>query len=409
MRSNWVFIPFAWIAWANATATPLTLSEAQELALIDQPQILAQQAVVQSQSDAAIAARQLPDPKLKLALQNVPTDSFSLSEDFMTQRTIAIEQMFPGGNKRELRGRRGEQEAAQAAAQVLTQKRMLRRDSALAWLDLFYATQSERLIREQLREARAAVDASRIAYGANKNSLEEILIAQHITNQLRDRTLELAGQIGRARAGLRRWIGEAADRELAQILPPPQVPSLEQLKAHLPEHPEVAVYDNAIATAESDMALARQGTKPDWSIELGYSKRGSAYSDMVSVQLAFDLPVFPANRQSRDAAAKQGLVERVRSQRDDRLRSLNAELAADYAEYQATLSRIETLEKDTLPNVERRIRAAQISYQNSKIPMTSVYEAHHTELESRQQLLAQRVALARIEARLRYLAAENMQ
>lgn len=409
MRSNWVFIPFAWIAWANATATPLTLSEAQELALIDQPQILAQQAVVQSQSDAAIAARQLPDPKIKLALQNVPTDSFSLSEDFMTQRTIAIEQMFPGGNKRELRGRRGEQEAAQAAAQVLTQKRMLRRDSALAWLDLFYATQSERLIREQLREARAAVDASRIAYGANKNSLEEILIAQHMTNQLRDRTLELAGQIGRARAGLRRWIGEAADRELAQILPPPQVPSLEQLKAHLPEHPEVAVYDNAIATAESDMALARQGTKPDWSIELGYSKRGSAYSDMVSVQLAFDLPVFPANRQSRDAAAKQGLVERVRSQRDDRLRSLNAELAADYAEYQATLSRIETLEKDTLPNVERRIRAAQISYQNSKIPMTSVYEAHHTELGSRQQLLAQRVALARIEARLRYLAAENMQ
>lgn len=409
MRSNWVFIPFAWIAWANATATPLTLSEAQELALIDQPQILAQQAVVQSQSDAAIAARQLPDPKLKLALQNVPTDSFSLSEDFMTQRTIAIEQMFPGGNKRELRGRRGEQEAAQAAAQVLTQKRMLRRDSALAWLDLFYATQSERLIREQLREARAAVDASRIAYGANKNSLEEILIAQHMTNQLRDRTLELAGQIGRARAGLKRWIGEAADRELAQILPPPQVPSLEQLKAHLLEHPEVAVYDNAIATAESDMALARQGTKPDWSIELGYSKRGSAYSDMVSVQLAFDLPVFPANRQSRDAAAKQGLVERVRSQRDDRLRSLNAELAADYAEYQATLSRIETLEKDTLPNVERRIRAAQISYQNSKISMTSVYEAHHTELESRQQLLAQRVALARIEARLRYLAAENMQ
>lgn len=404
MRSISYLIAVLLCCCGPAAATPLTLAESEQLALTNQPQIDGQRALARSQADAAITARQLPDPRIKLAVQNVPTDTFSLSDDFMTQRTIAIEQMFPGGNKRALRGRRGDEEAAQAAAEAVVLERTLRRESALAWLDLYYLVESERLMREQFGEARAATEASRIAYGANKNGLEEVTIMQHTANQLRDRVHELAGQLGRARASLRRWIGEAADRELAQTLPPPAVWSLEQLKADLPHHPQLAVYDKTIAAAEADLLLAREASKPDWSIELGYSKRGSAYADMVSVQLAFDLPVFPANRQTRDSAAKQALLERARLQREDRLRSLAAELAADYAEHQATLSRIETLEKDTLPNLVRRVKAAQLAYQVSKIPMTSVYEAHHAELESRQQLLAQRVALARLSARLRYFS-----
>lgn len=397
------------LCWCGAAvATPLTLAESEQLALTNQPQIDSQRALVRSQTEAAVAARQLPDPRIKLAVQNVPTDTFSLSEDFMTQRTIAIEQMFPGGNKRELRGRRGDVEAAQAQAEALALERTLRRDSALAWLDVYYLVEIERLIREQLREAGAATEASRIAYGANKSSLEEITIAQHMANQLRDRVQELRGQLGRARAGLRRWIGEAADRELARSLPPPGVLPLEQVKARLPQHPELAVYDKTIAAAEAELLLANEANKPDWSIELAYSKRGRAYADMVSVQLGFDLPVFPANRQNRNSAAKQALLERARSRREDRLRSLTAELTADFADYQATLNRIETLEKETLPNLVRRIKAAQLAYQVSRAPMTSVYEAHHAEIESRQQLLAQRVALARLGARLRYFSGEDM-
>lgn len=397
------------LCWCGAAvATPLTLAESEQLALTNQPQIDSQRALVRSQTEAAVAARQLPDPRIKLAVQNVPTNTFSLSEDFMTQRTIAIEQMFPGGNKRELRGRRGDVEAAQAQAEALALERTLRRDSALAWLDVYYLVEIERLIREQLREAGAATEASRIAYGANKSSLEEITIAQHTSNQLRDRVQELRGQLGRARAGLRRWIGEAADRELARSLPPPGVLPLEQVKARLPQHPELAVYDKTIAAAEAELLLANEANKPDWSIELAYSKRGRAYADMVSVQLGFDLPVFPANRQNRNSAAKQALLERARSRREDRLRSLTAELTADFADYQATLNRIETLEKETLPNLVRRIKAAQLAYQVSRAPMTSVYEAHHAELESRLQLLAQRVALARLGTRLRYFSGEDM-
>lgn len=409
MRNTLWFTPYFLCASLIAHAAPLTLLEAQQLAVSEQPLLTAQQATARSQREAAIAAQQLPDPRLKLALQNVPTDTFSLTEDFMTMRTIAIEQMFPGGNKRALRGRRGEQEAAQSEAEFEGQKRALRRDAALAWLDLYYFTQSRLLLRQQQTEMRANVDALRISYGANKASLEEVFVTQQMLNQLRDRELELTGQIGRARASLARWIGAAAEREVAQSLPVANVAATDKLKIQLTQHPELGIYDRMIALAETDVLLAREAKKPDWSIEFAYSKRGPAYADMVSMQLGFDLPVFPANRQDRDRAGKQALLERATAQREDRLRSLNAELAAAYAEQQATLARIDALQKATLPNAQQRVRAAQISYQATKTTMSSVYEAHHAELETRLQLLAQRVALARVESRLRYFSDEENQ
>lgn len=408
MRSLLWFLTSVMCVAPSAQAAPLTLPEAEQLALNSQPLLAAQEANVRAQREAAVAAQQLPDPRLKLALQNVPIDTFSLSEDFMTQRTVAIEQTFPGGNKRELRGRRGEQEAAQAVAELTARKRALRRDVAVAWLDLYYWTQSALLIAEQQSETQATIEALGISYAANKASLEEVLIARNALHSLRDRNLETVGQIARARAGLARWIGAAAEREVASTLPVFNVPGSAQLDVDLAKHPELAVYDGAIGAAESDVQLARAEKKPDWSLELAYSKRGSAYADMVSVQVGFDLPVFPANRQDRTSAAKYALLEKVRSERDDRLRILSTELAANYADYRAASARIDLLEKDTLPNTQQRIKAAQISYQISRSVMSNVYEAHHTELEARLQLLAQRVALAKSEARLKYFLDEGV-
>lgn len=409
MRSLLWFITPVLSASLSVQAAPLTLPEAEQLALGEQPLLTAQQASIRAQREAAVAVQQLPDPRLKLALQNVPVDTFNLTKDFMTQRTVAIEQTFPGGNKRELRGRRVEHEAAQSEAELAVRKRALRRDVALAWLELYYWTQSAILIVEQQRETQANIEALRISYAANKATLEEILIAQQSLHALRDRELESAGQIGRARAGLARWIGAAAEREIAPLLPVAKVSGLAQLSAQLTKHPELGVYDRMIAVAESDVLLARAEKTPDWSLELAYSKRGSAYADMVSLQVGFDLPVFPANRQNRVSAGKQALLERARSEREDRSRKLSAELAADYADYQAALARIDVLQKNTLPNAQQRIKAAQISYQISRSTMSSVYETHHTELEARLQLLAQRVALAKSEARLQYFADRETQ
>jgi len=78
-------------------AAELTLAEASQLALKDDYTLQAIGARSQSMSELSIAAGQLPDPKVKLGFANLPTDTFNLGQEPMTQAVIGVQQMFPRG------------------------------------------------------------------------------------------------------------------------------------------------------------------------------------------------------------------------------------------------------------------------------------------------------------------------
>src|SRR5512132_4427994 len=104
----------------------------------------------------AVAAGQLPDPTLKLGIDNLPVegaDAYSLTRDFMTMRRIGVMQEFTRGEKRQLRTARFEREAERAGAEKSATLAMIQRDAALAWLDRYYAEATAAVIAEQLRAA----------------------------------------------------------------------------------------------------------------------------------------------------------------------------------------------------------------------------------------------------------------
>src|SRR5947208_15237639 len=80
---------------AFAQSPPLTLAEAQRRAVDRSRQLTAQGLAIGASRDMAAAAGELPDPVLKLQLQNVPIegpDRYSLSADPMTMRSIGVMQ-----------------------------------------------------------------------------------------------------------------------------------------------------------------------------------------------------------------------------------------------------------------------------------------------------------------------------
>ncbi len=390
-------------AIALAASPSLTINEAQQIALTNQPLLNSQQAMIDAARQTAVADAQLPDPKLKLGLNNLPTNNFSLTQDFMTARTVAIEQSFFGGNKRQLRGQRAGIEADLNVAELNAKRSAIQRDAALAWLNVYYPARLKTLVEEQRHEIQQQVKAARINYSAAKANQEDVLATQNVLNQLLDRDLELTMQIRRARAELARWIGSDAGRDVAETLPVLRSQlDIDKLRTRLVEHPEIEILGKTQSGAETDLALARESKKSDWSVEVGYSKRGPNFSDMVSAQVSIDLPIFQSNRQDRVVVAKRLLLDRVASQREDRLRSLNADLDSAYAEWQGATERISLLQDKTLPNAIKRAQATRISYQTAKTPLTMVYEAHHAVLETRMQLITQQVALAKAAVALSY-------
>src|SRR5437764_606410 len=76
-----------------ASRSPLALAEALEIATRDSPLLAAQRSAVTAAEQSVIPARELPDPKLRAGIDNLPLDGpdrFSLERDFMTMRKIGV-------------------------------------------------------------------------------------------------------------------------------------------------------------------------------------------------------------------------------------------------------------------------------------------------------------------------------
>ena len=99
------------VAPACADTPPLTLETAVRHALHRSAAHQAAESATQASAEAAVQAGQLPDPMLKLGIDNLPVegpDRWSISRDFMTMRRIGIEQSWRTGNGADFARARGE-------------------------------------------------------------------------------------------------------------------------------------------------------------------------------------------------------------------------------------------------------------------------------------------------------------
>ena len=401
-----------WLAPAGAQV--LTLDAARQRALAQQPALAALELNARALAAAAPAEGALPDPRLKVGLLNLPVRNFPGApwED-MTQLVISYEQMLPGGDRRRLREARALAEAAQAKAETGGQRQAILREVALAWLDAWQAVAAERAIGELAGEIGRSIELAQIGVASGRGSQAEVFASRQMLSQAADRRLELASQAEKARAMLRRWVPDAGAFELPTELPVwREPPPLATLSQNLEHHPQHAMHVRALGVADADVALAREATASDKTLEFGYALRqGANRSDMLMVQIAFELPLFRERKQDRLLEAKLQLAERAREQRADHLRQLRAELDAAWAEWRLAGERLENFNRATLPASRARLDTLLAAQGSGRVELAQVLEARRQLIEARVQELSLKTMRAKARAALEYFehAAEGHQ
>ena len=391
---------------AAAADAPLSFAESLRIAVIESPQLESQRAMVDAAREMAGPAGELPDPKLKLGVENVPTngpDGWSLTRDFMTMTKIGVMQEFPREEKRRLRSLRAENDAQRGTAALESARLAVMRETAAAWLARWFAAQSERLIARQIDEAALAVTTAEAAYRAGKGSQVELLNAQGNAIELRNRAIEAAAQSKRARTGLARFIGAEAARPLGS---PPDVTRLPFDATELADidvQPDVRLAVAREATAVTEADLARAAKKPDWSAELTYAVRGAPYSNMVSLMVSIDLPWSPGTRQDREHAAKLKELDAARAMREDTRRMRVAEVDTMLTEWETARAMARRIEEDLIPLATQRLDAVLASYRGGTGALSPVLEARRSELDARLALLQQEQAVAKAWAWLQFV------
>jgi len=370
-----------------ALAQPLSLAEAQKIALKGAPAIAAQEATLRAAREGAAGADQLPDPKLIAGLENVPVegpDKWSLTKDGMTMRKIGVMQDFVLPGKLRLRGERAAAEVRKESAALAVTQSNLRRDVSIAWIDVWVAERQLAALRDLQEEASLNVKAAEAALAGGKGSAADPFAARWSSTQLTDRVIDTRRIIAKARAQLARWIGDDATRPLGDA---PDFTRFahahSDLLADLDQHPHVAMYVPMEAMARADVALAEAAKSPDWSVELTYNARGPEFGNMVSLGVKVDLPLFEGKRQDPAIRSRLAAAEKVRAEAEEARRAHRADVQSWIADWQAAIERMHRIDRDQLPLVKGRREAALAAYAGGKADLAPVLEARRAEIETR--------------------------
>jgi len=387
------------IAFAqSAPPGSLSLESALKIAQARSSLLVAQDSAATASREMAVSAGQLPDPTLKLGINNLPvtsSDRFSLSRDFMTMRSVGVMQEFTRSDKREARSVRFESEAQVAYATRIVTIANLQRETAMAWLERYYSERMREVLIQQRDEAKLQIEAADTTYRTGKGAQADVFAARSAVAQIEDRIAQADRQVLAASTKLARWIGEAATQPLDR-LPLMDRPGVEltQLDTVVAHHPQIAVLKRQEDVAQADVAIAQ-------------TNKRAAFSNMISINLSVPLQWDQKHRQDRELAAKLALVEQARAQTEEMTREHAADIRGMVIEWQSNRERLTRHDSALIPLASERTRAALAAYRGGAGSLTMVLEARRGEIDARMERLRLAMDTARLWAQLNYLNPEG--
>jgi outer membrane protein TolC len=395
------------LAAAPSFAQSLSLEEALKAGEAQSPRLAAQRHMLSSTEAQVGRAGELPDPRLKLGIENLPVTgpgAWRYGRDSMTMGQIGLAQEFPNSAKRSALNQRAERMRDVESASLSAQRAALHRDIAMAWLEVHFAERVQAALERLARQLQLHSETVSAAVSRGRQSAAEALMVRLAFEQANDRLIEQERTAARSRIMLASFIGDEARRALGE---PPDMARFahprEHLVERLAEHPQLQFVDRKEHLARAEAELARSTRRTDWMLEVGYGQRRPYFDNMLTVMISFDLPLRTEQRQDRDIATKLAEVEQARAMREDALRMHAAEVRGWLADFDAAARRIERFEGVLLPLARDRRSAALAAYQGGRGELGGVLEAERTVTETDLALVQALAERAKAWANLNYL------
>ncbi|RBW46544.1 TolC family protein [Psychromonas sp. B3M02] len=385
------YLPLLLLTTVGLHVSALSLQNAEQIALQDDPGQKIYQAkqaslIAQGKSSATLA-----DPMIKFGLANMPTDNFSLDSDPMTQMTFGVSQQFSRGNTLEITKEGFTLQSEVAVYQGLNRRLLVKKAVRDLWFDILFIEKSVQLVTENRRLFNSFYQdlASQFTLGLIEN---EDLISAEIELGLLDEKLDKLNQQSLTyRHLLSEWIGELAYQTFQTSLPTwsdtldyiNRDPSLNpQHYEVLRAHPKVKALAQSILVASSHIKLVQQDYKPSFKVELGYGRRlseddnGDLRSDLVSGFVTMDIPLFTEQRQDQKVISAQQNKGQKQAEHRLLVRQLNAQLNAEIVRYQQLISRQHRYRDSLLKQANEHAEVLEQSYQSNTRPFQDVIQAY---------------------------------
>ena len=367
-------------AAAAATAEPLSLAKAIELALEGNPEVAAAKRQWEATEGQVLQGRSRPNPELAYSLE----DARSKTRTQSWQLNLPLEL----GGKRAARTKAAEKSREQAQAQLAELKATVRANVAAAYFDVLTAQERLVLARDSAALAKSSTDtvSKRVAAGKvspveeSKARVAEagvrVELAQAASEQ-RNALSRLFALLGRIDAPYTVLEGKAENL--------PSVPSLADLQPLISSAPGVVLARIEVDRRKALTALEQSKRVPDVTVSVGMQRSNETQRNVLLFGVSVPLPIFDRNQGNLLEALK--LEDKAR----DELQAASVRLHSEVAQGQERLSTItaevQSLQQDVLPGAKSAYDAATIGFENGKFNFLEVLDAQRTYFTAKSQYL----------------------
>lgn len=380
----WCIPTLALTLTGQLSAQGLDFDAALRAAAQRAPMLQARAAIVQGSKALQTSAAELPDPKLSIGIDSLPIngpDRGSLTRDNFTQRQIGWTQDVPNKAKRSARTDAAVARTERDQSLLQIERLAVRREAGLAWLAAYFAEKRLQLFEQLITQQGLLQETATAQLAAGKIAPADVTAIKLEVLALGDRRDELVRDEHHAHAMLRRWTGEAPAAGLSGEAPRLAIDRA-YLQANLERSPEIAALTPARAMADADLREAEAAKSGDWSWSLRYGKRGPAYSDFVSAQLTFDLPLSTDKRQQPQVEAKQKELIRIDAEREEVVKRQKQDLETQLSELDELSSKLKRLTQQTLGLTAQKTALTLAAYESGRDKLAAVLEARKQQTET---------------------------
>ncbi len=358
----------------------LLIEAAVATAVENNPSLSEMQARYEALAEIPSQLGTLPDPVLSLNALNLPTDTFHVGQEAMTQMQIGLSQVMPFPGKLALREGASEYEALAAGNSVDEMRLLLIRNTKSNWWQLFYLDRALEVVESNQDLLRQFIQVAKTKYEVGDGLQQDVLLAQLELSKLLDQKIRLQA--------VRR--NQAIQLNVLMDTPPDKVIVLPgKVSTHLPDlikedllyervesvRPLLKEKENNVNAAQSRLELARKQYYPDFKLGVAYGNRsgdnppprGDARADFLSVMFSVNLPIYQKRKLDRAVGQRRLELRKSHDSLRDKRGVVRSEISSATTDYLEAKELVALFQGGIIPQARQTVASMLAGYQVSEV------------------------------------------
>jgi cobalt-zinc-cadmium efflux system outer membrane protein len=327
----------------------------------------------------------LPDPMLTLGLANLPTNTFSLTQEPMTGKIIGLSQAVPFPGKLKAVANVASKDADIVQQEIDDARNEIVKNVSQNYYELIYVRKAIDVANENLKLLNEISKVVRTNYSVAKASQQNLFKVELEITNLNDKIDELKNKESSVLA----MINAQLLRDQYVPVVTSDLPSFNYYEFNQQQLDSLAVHNRPFLTglklarqkAELRESLAKYDFYPNFNFSIQYSQRdriaatNTPLADFASFMVGISLPLNYGGKASSKVEESEAMQNMYDEQYNLSLQMLNSNFGTSISKLNSLRERVKLIEDAQLPQAQKTFSSTLSSYQVGQVDFINVIDA----------------------------------